>query len=306
MYKHGGNTSDKIADDIREELRCIESSNDVVVVYAAESGSRAWGFASQDSDYDVRFIYTRKPTWYLSMMPKSDVIKKSFKDIDLMGWDLQKALRLYRKNNPQLNEWLESHIIYKETHDVVGQLRHWKRSYFSKCTALHHYLGMAQSENEKHLSKGDRILIKKYLYVLRSVFACRFVHILNQHPPMRLDRLLQAVRPSDNYNDFGLARYGSHISDESNDKSITEIVLTLIKRKERGEHEYTDRLPQIDDFINTEIAVYESIADSLEKDEKPIEWDMLDNLFRKTLDEIYYPPKPYDGGEEWNQRITMQ
>ena len=289
MYDHGGNTSNKMADDIREELRGIESKADVNVIYAAEGGSHAWGFASQDSDNDVRFIYAHKPTWYLSLRPKKDIINVQYKGLDLIGWDLQKALRLYRKNNPQLNEWLESHIIYKDTYDIAAQLRQWKRSYFSKRTALYHYLCMAQSENEKHLSKGDRILINKYLYVLRSVFACRFVHLMNQHPPMKMQKLLQAVTPSSNYNG----------------ESITETILKLIKRKERGEHEYTDRLPHIDVFINTEIAVYESIADTLEKDEKPIEWDMLDNLFRKTLDEIYYPAKPYDGGEEWNQRITM-
>ena len=290
MYEHGGNTSDKMADDIREELRGIESNAGVEVLYAVEGGSRAWVFASSDSDYDVRFIYSHPPTWYLSMSPKKDVINVQYKGLDLVGWDLQKALKLYRANNPQLLEWLDSHIIYKEAYDVASQLRQWKMSYFSKRTALHHYLGMAQSENKKHLSDGNRILIKKYLYVLRSVLACRFVHLINQHPPMKMQRLLQSVTPSSNYNDG----------------DITETILNLIKRKERGEHEYTDRIPHIDDFISTEILVYESIAKDLEKDEKPIEWDMLDMLFRKTLDEIYFPHTPYDGGEEWNQRITTQ
>ena len=286
MYEHGGNTSDQMSDDIREELRGIESKHGVEILYAAESGSRAWGFASKDSDYDVRFLYTHNPSWYLSMSPKNDFINKTFKDLDLAGWDLQKALKLYRANNPQLLEWLESDIIYKDTYDVAGQLRQWKSSHFSKRTALHHYLGMARSEGEKHISGNKRILIKKYLYVLRSVFACRFVHLMNQHPPMKLKRLLQAVTPSSNYN------HGD----------ITETILKLIKDKERDEHEYTDRIPHIDVFINTEVSVYESIAKDLEKDEKPIEWDTLDKLFRKTLDDIYYPHTPYDGGEEWNQR----
>ena len=286
----GCNTYHSETDSIIQELKTFESANDAVVLYAVESGSRAWGFASADSDYDVRFIYTHHPMHYLSMSPKNDVISIQYKGLDLIGWDLQKALKLYRKNNPQLNEWLESHIIYKDTYDIAAQLRQWKRTYFSKRTALHHYLGMAQSENEKHLSKGDRILIKNYLYVLRSVFTCRFVHLMNQHPPIRLGRLLQAVTPSDSYNDG----------------NITETILKLIKRKERGEHEYTDRLPHIDVFINTEVAKYESIAESMEEDKKPIGWDMLDNLFRKTLDDIYYLPKPYNGGEEWNQRITMK
>ena len=285
MYKHGGNTSDQMSDDIREELRGIESKHGVEVLYAAESGSRSWGFASSNSDYDVRFLYSHPPAWYLSMSPKKDFINKTFKELDLTGWDLQKALKLYRANNPQILEWLESAIIYKNTYDVAGQLRQWKSSYFSKRTALHHYLGMARSESENHISGEERILIKKYLYVLRSVFACRFVHLMNQHPPMNLNRLLQAVTPSCN---------------------ITETILKLIRHKERDEHEYTDRIPHIDEFINTEVSVYESIAKDLEKDEKPIEWDMLDKLFRKTLDEIYFPHTPYDGGEEWNQRITTQ
>ena len=285
----GCNTYHSETDSIIEELKTFESANDAVILYAVESGSRAWGFASADSDYDVRFIYAHHPMHYLSMSPKNDVISIQYKGLDLIGWDLQKALRLYRNNNPQLNEWLDSHLVYKDVYNAASQLRQWKISYFSKRTALHHYLEMARTEGEKHISGGDIILIKKYLYVLRSVLACRFVHLMNQHPPMRLSRLLQHVSPSSNYNDG----------------DITETISDLIKRKERGEHEYTDRIPHIDNFINTEIAVYESIADTLEKDEKPIEWDMLDNLFRKTLDEIYYPAKPYDGGEEWNQRITM-
>ena len=105
-------------EEILRRLDQIEREDDVRIVYACESGSRAWGFESTDSDWDVRFIYVHPRDWYLSIDvgEKRDVIERPINDeLDISGWDLRKALKLLRKSNPPLLEWLSSPIVYKET-----------------------------------------------------------------------------------------------------------------------------------------------------------------------------------------------
>jgi len=101
-------------DTILSRLDQIETQHGVKILYACESGSRAWGFPSTDSDYDVRFLYVHPAEWYLSVDEKRDVIERPLtpENFDIGGWDLRKALRLFRKSNPPLLEWLGSPNIY--------------------------------------------------------------------------------------------------------------------------------------------------------------------------------------------------
>lgn len=81
----------QIKQTILEELKRIEREEGVRILYACESGSRAWGFPSRDSDYDVRFLYIRPVEWYLSIFDKRDVIERPISDrLDINGWDLKK------------------------------------------------------------------------------------------------------------------------------------------------------------------------------------------------------------------------
>jgi len=108
--------SDAITATILERLAAIEHTELVHILYACESGSRAWGFASPDSDYDVRFIYVRPRDWYLSidLERRRDVIERPIEGVlDINGWDLRKALQLMRKSNPPLFEWLHSPLVYR-------------------------------------------------------------------------------------------------------------------------------------------------------------------------------------------------
>ena len=116
----------RILQEILVRLNAVEKDEGVKILYACESGSRAWGFPSRDSDYDVRFVYVHPAEWYLSidLEKKRDVIERPITDqIDLNGWDLRKALGLYRKSNPPLLEWLNSPIVYWETYGVAAKLR---------------------------------------------------------------------------------------------------------------------------------------------------------------------------------------
>lgn len=100
---------------IKDKIQEIEKKENVRVLRCVESGSRAWGFASPDSDYDVRFIYVRPKEYYLRLEKKRDVIEWQLDEtLDINGWDIQKALRLLHKSNPTLFEWNSSPIIYKQ------------------------------------------------------------------------------------------------------------------------------------------------------------------------------------------------
>ncbi len=166
---------------IAEAIATIEAKHDVRVLYAAESGSRAWGFASPDSDYDVRFIYVQRRDWYLTIGEPRDVIEAMLPgDLDLSGWELRKTLRLFQRGNAALNEWLGSPIVYADRESLADELRALLPRAFVAPAAYHHYLSMARGVIAEHL-QGDAVRLKKVFYALRPLLACRW--IANAHTP---------------------------------------------------------------------------------------------------------------------------
>ena len=181
---------------IIEKLHEIEKEENVKILLAVESGSRAWGFASPDSDYDVRFIYIRSQEDYLRLDSVRDVIERPINELlDINGWDLQKALRLMYKSNPTLFEWLMSPVIYIET-EFADQIRKEIGKYFSIKRSLYHYLSMAEGNYRKYL-KGDWVRAKKYFYVLRPLLASRWILEKETPPPMLFSELAKAELPEE-------------------------------------------------------------------------------------------------------------
>lgn len=159
---------------IQEQLRRIEEAENIKILLAVESGSRAWGFASPDSDYDVRFIYIRRLEDYLRLDAVRDVIELPIDDVlDINGWDLQKTLRLLYKSNPTLFEWFSSPIVYQKT-EFADKFRELMMHYFSSKKTLYHYISMAEGNYREYL-QGEIVRAKKYFYVLRPVLACRWI-----------------------------------------------------------------------------------------------------------------------------------
>ena len=176
---------------ILSKLNEIENRENVKILLAVESGSRAWGFASPDSDYDVRFLYVRPREDYLRLEQPRDVIELPIQgELDINGWDLAKALRLLRGANPTLFEWFSSPIVYRET-AFSGEFRTLMQRYFSSKRALSHYLSMAGRNCREYLS-GDTVKAKKYFYVLRPVLACRWILDRGTPPPMLFSELMEA------------------------------------------------------------------------------------------------------------------
>jgi predicted nucleotidyltransferase len=106
---------------------------------------------------------------------RRDVIERPLTDqLDINGWDIRKALRLFRKPNPPLLEWLSSPIVYKEQTDIPAQMRTLAESYYSPLACIHHYLHMAQGNFREYL-RGERVWTKKYFYVLRPILAINWI-----------------------------------------------------------------------------------------------------------------------------------
>ena len=188
-----------VQDLIKQRLDELEAREGVRLLYACESGSRAWGFASQDSDYDVRFIYAQPVEWYLSVFPGRDVIELPVEgDLDINGWDIRKALELLRKSNPALLEWLDSPIVYHEQPAMLEPLRRLAASAYNPLASVHHYLSMASHQKTILVSAGGVVRRKKYFYLLRALFAARWSLKHPGQPPMEFAKLLAAsdVPPS--------------------------------------------------------------------------------------------------------------
>ncbi|WP_284619050.1 nucleotidyltransferase domain-containing protein [Aquabacterium humicola] len=247
-------------DRILDCLRQIEAANDVKVLFACESGSRGWGFASPDSDYDVRFIYVNRLSWYLTVEPGRDVIEQPISgDLDVNGWDLRKTLLLLRQSNPTLLEWLRSPIIYREEVDAAARLRVLAKDGFSAVRGYHHYVSMAKKNFREHL-RGEEVRYKKYLYVLRPLLAARWIRDGRGVPPMRFAALAQATL---------------------DDHALLDEINRLLEVKMRaGEAATSPRWTAIHAFIESELA---TAATQVVVDPSRADTTMLDAFLAETV-----------------------
>ncbi|MBR5653864.1 MAG: nucleotidyltransferase domain-containing protein [Prevotella sp.] len=178
---------------IPAHLRSIEQEHHVKILLAVESGSRAWGFESANSDWDVRFIYVHKPEWYFKVEEQRDVIEHMYEDdVDLVGWELGKALALFRKSNPSLLEWFNSPIVYYADDDFVRRIREVEKDYFNPVKSMYHYNHMYNKDNERYLQKEDCDM-KRFLYYLRGILACKWIESNSTLPPVSFKELLDAT-----------------------------------------------------------------------------------------------------------------
>lgn len=180
--------------EIERRLSEIEMAHDVRIILAVESGSRAWGFASPDSDYDGRFIYAHRRDWYLSLREGRDVIETPIEgDMDVNGWDLRKALRLALTSNPILIEWLTSPIVYRQTKGA-DLLRSFAVGARSRRALVRHYLGLLQNSWARDFkdSRSD-VSLKKYFYVIRPSVALAWLRTRDDTPPMTLAALIDGI-----------------------------------------------------------------------------------------------------------------
>jgi predicted nucleotidyltransferase len=181
---------------IQAALAVLETQHGIRILYACESGSRAWGFPSPDSDYDVRFLYVHSTDWYLRLDEGPDTLNFPVDDeLDLAGWELRKTLRLLRGSNAALFEWLQSPIVYHEAPGFRAQLAPLLPPAFNLKAGLHHYLGQLRRGVEEDLT-GEDVRLKRLFYALRSSLAARWIRERQALPPMEFAPL-RTLLPAD-------------------------------------------------------------------------------------------------------------
>ena len=270
---------------IKEKLSQIEQHENIRILYACESGSRAWGFASPDckaetcysdcktaetrpksvacldqtySDYDVRFVFVRPIEDYLRVEELPDYINAELNEVyDINGWDLKKFFKQLYKSNPVIFEWADSPIVYRTT----SEWEHVKanmQDFVLQVAMIHHYRGMAKSNVRSNFATSE-VVLKKYLYVLRPVLAC--VWIMQKHtvPPTEFMKLVEEVLPEEL----------KVLADE----------LLAVKMKS-GEKEKGARIPQIDLLIESKLneATVFPVTDEVQEN-----YEKLDKLFLEIV-----------------------
>lgn len=249
-----------IQKEINDKLNEIEEKEGVRVLHAIESGSRAWGFASPDSDYDVRFVYARKKEDYLRLDELKDTIDWQLDEVfDINGWDLKKALKQFARGNATLFEWSGSPVVYRTT-DEWAKIRKISEQYFSEKAAIYHYYGTANHTFHDYL-QGETVRYKKYFYALRPLLAAVYIEKYHVAPPVLFDELIKL-----------------DLTPELR-KAIDEL---LEIKKQTTEKDESPQMPAIKNFIETELIRQKEIADSM-ADDRNRDWSALNLLFRDVM-----------------------
>lgn len=241
---------------ISQRLIEIQHMEQVKILYAVESGSRAWGFASPDSDYDVRFIYVRDKKEYLKLESTKDFLDWELNEtLDINGWDLSKVLQHLHKSNAVIFEWLHSPIVYYKTPESE-KIKEISQKYFSSKSSMYHYYGTANKNYDRYLLK-EQIKYKKYFYALRPILACKWIEQKKCSPPVLFSELVEEIL----------------------EEEMKQIVQELIRQKAKmTEDETGKRLDKLNGYIKRNIEKYKEIIANLPEDRNP-DWQELNRLF---------------------------
>jgi hypothetical protein len=269
---HDETVSAEVREEIMTRLARTEREEGVRILLAVESGSRAWGFHSPNSDYDVRFIYLRAAEWYLAidLEERRDVIEYPIvDDIDLNGWDLRKALRLFWKSNPAFMEWIQSPIVYKEQGEFAELARGIIDPVYSIERGIYHYRSMAKTNYRGYL-RAEMVPLKKYFYVLRPLLAVRWLERYGSAAPIEFEKLLHLIE----------------------DKPQLRQAIDDLLRKKRDAPELglSPQVPAIHQFVEDELTRLEAIAPT--RDDRSTPLPLLNTLFHRILREQAAPLRP--------------
>lgn len=249
-------------DLILKRLKELEIEHKITILYACESGSRAWGFASPNSDWDVRFIYVHTSNWYLSIDEHKDMLDFGIdeNELDLTGWELRKTLRLFRGSNASPFEWLQSPMVYLDPYDFQSKLWALASDYFKPRSSAFHYLGLAKSSSKKGLVDG-LMDIKKYFYVLRPLLAAYWICHEKTVPPMEFAPLLEQLK---------------------SEEALYAAIRVLTEKKIAAqEGDFTAPIPIIQTFINRELTNCALLAKELPAEQQ--DTTKINTLFRSFI-----------------------
>ena len=275
----------------------IEKESRVKVLYACESGSRAWGLESKASDYDVRFIYVHPLNWYLNIEDqKKDTIESHtdrelvgghLHSIDAAGWELRETLRLFRKSNASIFEWLDSPTIYRESGDAASLMRQLQTQFMDPKAMTWSYWSRANGDFKDYVSNDNRTSIKKYLYMVRSLLCCRWIEVMKSAPPTKFYTLVETlVNPTM----FGLLDQRVYTDDmftEPELEELTEHIDNAIVYKQNHIGYFVREHNEVfHKFITHELGRFEEVAVNMQRQRPDDEVvNRLNHLFRMVITE---------------------
>ncbi len=255
--------AEAIKAEIVTRLRRAEEEHRVKILFAIESGSRAWGFASPNSDYDVRFVYVHEPMWYQSidLEERRDVIEYPIvDDIDLNGWDVRKALRLFSNSNPTFVEWIQSPITYSERGAFRRLAVQALPEIYSAEKGSYHYRSMARTNYRGHFKEAT-VRLKKYFYVLRPLLAAIWIEKTGKAAPIEFQKLLPLI---------------------AEQPILLEAVLALLEQKINSpELGLAPAVPVLNAFIEDTLKKEPAFASKHERDAADIR--LLNAIFQRIL-----------------------
>ena len=255
-----------IRESILNKLKETENIYKVKIPLAIESGSRGWGFASIDSDYDCRFIYVHLKDRYLSVFDKKDVIEYASDAIfDINGWDIKKVLLHITKSNAVMHEWLSSNEIYIKDKYIAGLLQDLASDYFNPIAASYHYLSIAKNTFNEIITT-DEAKLKKYFYILRPIANLNFIYQYGKIPYMEYDKTLNEI-------DVGLEIIAlinelKQIKAVSNESHKIKTNKTLIQYFQKEIDLFTEKLKEM-------------------KFNKNRNYEKVDKVFREIIDKVW-------------------
>ncbi len=247
---------------IQSRLNQLEAEYGLRILHAVESGSRAWGFASEDSDYDVRFLYVWPTARYLSISesPESLELGVDENNLDLSGWDLRKALRLFCRSNGPLLEWLHSPVVYRTNAEEVDRWRSLVPGVLSPKSLAGHYAGLAK-RLWNGANESGAFTAKRYLYIIRGVLSARHVATTGTVAPVSFQKLREVVKI---------------------DLDLQALLDDMIAAKEQSaEKDRVDRVDALDLFVESELQSLSSMIEGLS--EREPDMTAVDEFFRSVV-----------------------
>jgi predicted nucleotidyltransferase len=238
---------------ILEQCKKIEIEEDIKVLFLIESGSRAWRWESEDSDYDIRGVYIQD---YNRFEKDKEQIDRKIEDLDITLWDLKKFLRLMIKSNPSVWEWLSSDIIYINN-KIRKELKEIFNNSFSRYELKKHYISMAKQNFKKYvelIKNENEVSYKKYLYILRSIACVLWIEKYNSAPPKNYKEVIKLLP-----------------------KKIIKFIENIVKDKVQSEKTIGKRNYDIEKYIN------DSFLLSFKQDKSNFDIDKLERIFKIAI-----------------------
>ncbi|MCK4670131.1 MAG: nucleotidyltransferase domain-containing protein [Nanoarchaeota archaeon] len=226
---------------VKKLCKQIEKEKKVKILFAVENGSRAWRMESEDSDYDVRFVYYHPLEKYISLSQPKDVIEKFYDEkgkphpakgcfIDIVGFDVIKYLKLLINSNPTAIEWLKSDIVYHGKQTKVFQ--EFAFNHFKKISLFYHYQSLSRQNYQKYIKSKAHVSYKKYLYALRGLVNATYVQKTGKVPPIDFADTVKKAKFLP--------------------KTIRDRILKIIELKKSGrEKQIIDNIPMLDKYIGS-------------------------------------------------------